>query len=132
MTECSCLNDDYGAISSCPIHGAILTLDHVVDKVRALSEDLLETKIKLVEANKKIQESVFNCPSCGRHDFGLSSGLIKEACGPCKVKVEQVRDFIIDLQDSLIEISGATSLDDHRLREIKHQALNQLKLLSED
>lgn len=35
------------------------------------------------KAEAAIAEIAVNCPQCGRHDFGLFAGQIKEACGAC-------------------------------------------------
>jgi DNA repair exonuclease SbcCD ATPase subunit len=54
------------------------------DQINSLCKSIIELRAsleertqQLEEAQAKIAESAFNCPSCGRHDFGLMAGPIQ-------------------------------------------------------
>lgn len=64
---------------------------------------------KILAQKKLLDESVFSCPGCGRHDFGLFSGQIKEACGPCRQRAEDAERRLQEAMNVIDDITRRPS-----------------------
>lgn len=105
-------NDMVRAIQS-PAHGTALA------HAKILVRDFAAAREKIAELETKITDSVFSCPSCGRHDFGFFAPKIKAACGNCMNRAmlhynnaKTLRNFLSTLRSRLVSPEDLHDLDE--------------------
>lgn len=104
-------NDMVRAIQS-PNHGTAILHANI------LVRDFAAAREKIAELEAKIADSVFSCPSCGRHDFGFFAPKIKAACGNCMNRAmlhynnaKTLRNFLSTLRSRLVSPEDLHDLD---------------------